>query len=110
MSHAKRSSLTMSCTQLAFKADLANLDLEEDDGVLAEGTKDEDDAGDDPCLNSRQALRLGAVGLDGVEDVDEDEEDRHQEGHAARYDFRIDQERYPRHNDEEAWIRMTKIP
>ena len=66
---------------LLLGRDLFQLDLEQDDGVLAEGAKHEDDAGDHPRLDGGQALGLRAVGLDRVEDVDQDEEDRHQEGH-----------------------------
>ena len=66
---------------LLLGRDLFQLDLEQDDGVLAEGAEHEDDAGDDPRLDGGQALRLRAVGLDRVEDVDQDQEDRHQEGH-----------------------------
>ncbi len=56
---------------------LFEFDLEQEDGVLAEGAEDEDDAGDDPGLDGGQALGLRRVGLDRVEDVDEDEKDCH---------------------------------
>ncbi len=64
---------------------LLQLDLEQDDGVLSQRAEDEDDAGDDPGLDGRQSLGLGRVGLDGVEDVDQDQEDGHQQGHPTRY-------------------------
>ena len=38
--------------------DFLELDLEEDDGVLAEGAEHEDDAGDHPRLDRRQTLSL----------------------------------------------------
>jgi len=53
------------------------LDLEQEDGVLAEGAEDEDDARDDPRLDGSQALGLGWVCLDRVEDVDQHQEDCH---------------------------------
>ena len=62
---------------------LFQLDLEQEDGVFAEGPEDEDDAGDDPGLDGRQALGLGRVRLDRVEDVDQHEEDCHQERHST---------------------------
>jgi hypothetical protein len=46
-----------------FRKAFFELDLEQKDGVLAEGAEHEDDAGDDPRLDSRQTLRLGGVGL-----------------------------------------------
>ena len=41
--------------------DLLELDLEEDDGVLAEGAEHEDDAGDHPRLDRRQTLGLEQI-------------------------------------------------
>ncbi len=66
---------------------LFQLDLEQEDGVLAEGAEDEDDAGDDPGLDGGQALGFRRVGLDRVEDVDEDKKDCHQKGHATQKTF-----------------------
>ena len=59
------------------------LDLEQEDGVFAEGPEDKDYTGDDPGLDGRQALGLGRVRLDRVEDVDQHEEDCHQERHST---------------------------
>ena len=71
-----------SCVMMVmFGKAFFQFDLEQEDGVLAEGPEDEDDAGDDPGLDGGQALGLGRVGLDRVEDVDQHQEDRHQESH-----------------------------
>ena len=44
---------------LAFQsADLLQLELEQDHGVLEEGAEHEDDAGDDPALDGGQSLGL----------------------------------------------------
>ena len=64
-----------------FGKTFLQFDLEQEDGVLAEGPEDEDDAGDDPGLDGRQTFGLGRVCLDRVEDVDQHQEDRHQKGH-----------------------------
>ena len=62
---------------------LFELDLEQEDGVLAERAEDEDDTGDDPGLDGGQTLGFRRVGLDRVEDVDQDEKDCHQKGHST---------------------------
>jgi hypothetical protein len=73
-----------SCVMMVmFGKAFFQFDLEQEDGVLAEGPEDEDDAGDDPGLDGGQALGLRRVGLDRVEDVDEDEKDCHQESHST---------------------------
>ena len=59
------------------------LDDLEDEGVLGQDPEDVDDAGHDPRLDGREALGLGRVGRDGVEDVDQDEEERDQQGHPS---------------------------
>ncbi len=46
-----------------FRKAFFELDLEQKDGVLAEGAEHEDDAGNDPRLDGCQTLRLGGVGL-----------------------------------------------
>ena len=47
-----------------------DLHLEQDDGVLEERAKDEEDAADDPRLHGVEAVSLRGVGGGGVEDVD----------------------------------------
>ena len=44
---------------------------------------------------------LWSVGGDGVEDVDEDEEEGDEEGHPARDHVHRDEEGDPRHNDKQ---------
>ena len=79
---------------------------------LYEGSEDEDGAGDEPGLHGRQGLGLGTGGpqdpghlrrvrLDGVEDVDEDEEDGDEEAHPAGDALRVDEEGDPADDDEE---------
>ena len=50
-----------------------------------EGSKNKEYAGEHPGLYCRQTLRLGGVGGDRVEDVDQHQEQGDQEGHPARY-------------------------
>ena len=64
-------------------ASLLRLDDLEDEGVLGEDPEHVDDAGHHPGLHRGQALRLGGVGCDRVENVDQDEEQSHQESHAS---------------------------
>ena len=49
-----------------------------------EGSKNKEYAGEHPRLYCRQTLRLGGVGGDRVEDVDQHQEQGDQEGHPAR--------------------------
>ena len=63
-------------------ASLLGLDDLEDEGVLGEDPEHVDDAGHHPGLHRGQALGLGGIGGDRVEDVDQDEEQSHQESHA----------------------------
>ena len=46
-------------------------------------TEDKEDAREHPYLDGREPLGLGGVGRDVVEDVDQHEEERDQEGHAS---------------------------
>ena len=57
-----------------------DLHLEQDDGVLEERAKDEEDAADDPRLHGVQAVGLGGVGCRRVENV-------HLEGKMEKVDF-----------------------
>ena len=53
---------------------------------------------------------LGGVGGDGVEDVDQDEEEGDQEGHPTGDHVHRDQERDPRHDHKQACVpRAGKI-
>ena len=63
-------------------ASLLSLDDLEDKGVLCEDPEHVDDAGHHPGLHRGQTLRLGGVGCDWVENVDQDEEQSDQESHA----------------------------
>ena len=47
---------------------------------------------------------LGGVGGDGVEDVDQDEEEGDQEGHPTGDHVHRDQERDPRHDHKQACV------
>ena len=62
------------------------LHLEQEAGVLDEGTEDEEDADDDPRLDGRETLGLRDVGRDRVEDVHQHEEDSHEQRHPPRHD------------------------
>ena len=46
-------------------------------------TKDKENACQHPYLNSSEGLRLGRVGGDVVEDVDQHQEQRYQQRHAT---------------------------
>ena len=65
-------------------------------------TENEEDAGQHPDLNGCQALGLGRVRVDVVEDVDEHEEESDQERHAPGDDVGGDEERDPGYHHEEA--------
>ena len=67
----------------------------ENHGVDHEGSEHEEDASQHPDLDGGETLGLGRVGVDVVEDVDENEEEGDEESHAARYDVRRNQEGYP---------------
>ena len=54
------------------------------------------------CRCILQDTHLGGVGGDGVEDVDEDEEEGDEEGHPARDDIHRDEEGDPRNNHKQA--------
>jgi hypothetical protein len=78
-----------------FRRNLFQLNLEQYDGVLAEGAEHKDDAGNHPSLDGGQPLGLRRVGLDRVEDVDQDEKDGDEKCHSTRDDLGVDEERYP---------------
>ena len=50
--------------------------------VLRECAEDKEDAGEHPGLDGGEPLGLGRVGRHRVEDVDQDEEEGDQQGHA----------------------------
>ena len=56
--------------------------------LLNQSPKHEEDACQHPGLDSGESLRLGSVGGDGVEDVDQHQEQGDEESHPARYDVR----------------------
>ena len=74
----------------------------EDHSVDHEGPEHEEDAGQHPHLDGGQSLGLGGVGVDVIEDVDEDKEEGDEERHAAGDDVRGDEEGDPGDQDEEA--------
>ena len=53
--------------------------------LLNQSPKHEEDACQHPGLDSGESLRLGSVGGDVVEDVDQHQEQGDQQGHPARY-------------------------
>ena len=67
---------------------------EQNSRVSGKGPEDKEDAGDDPGRDRGQALDIGRVARDVVEDVDQHEEEGDQEGHSPRDDLRWDQEAY----------------
>ena len=70
--------------------------------ITNQGPEDKQDAGDDVGLDRREPLRLGDVGGDGVEDVDEDEEHGDEQRHPAGHDVGGDEEADPGDDDEHA--------
>ena len=58
--------------------------VKEKSSVLCQSGKHKENAGQHPGFNSSQTLRLGCVGGDVVEDVDQDQEQCHQQSHATR--------------------------
>ena len=73
-----------------------------DHSIDHKGPEDKEDAGQHPHLDSGEALSFGWVGVDVVEDVDEDKEESDKQRHAPRDDVRGDEEWDPRDQDEEA--------
>ena len=67
-----------------------------------ESPEDKENAGQHPNLDSSEALSLGGVSVDIVEDVDEDEEEGDEQRHAARDDVGWDEEGDPGDQDKEA--------
>ena len=63
--------------------------------LLNQSPKHEEDACQHPGLDSGESLRLGSVGGDVVEDVDQHQEQGDQEGHPSGDDVHGDEERYP---------------
>ena len=53
-----------------------------------ESSKHEENTGEHPGLNGCKTLGLGGVGGDGVEDVDQHQEEGDEKSHPARYDVR----------------------
>ena len=81
---------------------LLQFEEEKDCGILQHCSEDKDDAGDHPGLDRSEALGLWRVGLDGVVDVDEDEEEGDQHRHPAGDHLWVDQEADPRDDDEQS--------
>ena len=73
------------------------------ESITNEGSKHEQQAGQHPALDSSQTLGLGRVGGDGVEDVDQDEEESDEERHPAGDDVRWDHETYPGDHNKQTW-------
>ena len=71
--------------------------------LLYQSTEHEEDACQHPGLDSGESLRLGSVGGDGVEDVDQHQEQSDQETHSPRDDIHWNQERYPGHYHKQAY-------
>ena len=71
--------------------------------LLNQSPKHEEDACQHPGLDSGESLRLGSVGGDGVEDVDQHQEQSDQETHSPRDDIHWNQERYPGHYHKQAY-------
>ena len=71
--------------------------------LLYQSTEHEEDACQHPGLDGRESLRLGSVGGDSVEDVDQHQEQSDQETHSPRDDIHRDQERYPGHYHKQAY-------
>ena len=69
--------------------------------LLNQSPKHEEDACQHPGLDSGESLRLGSVGGDVVEDVDQHQEQSDQECHPPRNHIHWDQERDPGHNNKE---------
>ena len=55
--------------------------MKENCGVLSQSTKHKEYAGQHPGLNCCQSLSLGSVGSHVVEDVDQNQEQRHKQSH-----------------------------
>ena len=69
--------------------------------LLNQSPKHEEDACQHPGLDSSESLRLGSVGGDVVEDVDQHQEQSDQKCHPPRNHIHWDQERDPGHNNKE---------
>ena len=61
-----------------------------------------ENAGQHPNLDSSEALSLGGVSVDIVEDIDKDKEEGDEQRHAARDDVGWDEEGDPGDQDKEA--------
>ena len=61
-------------------------------------TKNEEYTGNNPGLEGIEAVRLGGVGGDGVEDVNEDKEEGYKKSHPTRNNIRRYNEAYPGHD------------
>ena len=72
--------------------------VKEKSSVLCQSGKHKENAGQHPGFNSSQTLRLGCVGGDVVEDVDQHQEQGDQQGHPARYHVHRDEKGYPGYN------------
>ena len=67
-----------------------------------ESPEDKENAGQHPNLDGSEALSLGGVGVDVVEDIDKDEEEGDEQRHATRDDVGGNEEGDPGDQDEEA--------
>ena len=70
--------------------------------LLYQSTEHKEDACQHPGLYSGESLRLGSVGGDGVEDVDQHQEQSDEQCHPPRDHIHRDQERDPRHDHEKS--------
>ena len=59
--------------------------------LLNQSPKHKEDACQHPCLDSGESLRLGSVGGDVVEDVNQHQEQGDEKGHPARYHVHRDE-------------------
>ena len=72
-----------------------------DNSINHKGSKHEEDTGQHPYLNGCQTLCLGTVGVDIVEDVDQDKEERDEESHPAWDNVGGNEEADPGDQDEQ---------
>ena len=81
----------------------------EDCGVLKQGQKDKEHAGNHPGCDGGHALHIwGHVG-DGVENVGQHEEEGDQEGHPTGNNLGRDEEAHPRHNHKQSRRQVVDV-
>jgi hypothetical protein len=77
--------------------------LNYDYNLLNKSTKYEKHADQHPDFNGSQTLRLWKVLFDGVDNVEQRQEEDHQQGHPGSYHVSGDHERDPGYDNKEAW-------